>query len=148
MKPATSNTKLISRELLCEADKSERKFLRFFSTPPHSTTPRKQRWTLFLRLHYPCRWHITSFSLLAQVQSSRSLIKPKLHDYILFFPRQLKGGLRSRGKFERSRAKLVLSRNNRTRFIHRWECAIGKFSQASVPRAEREFSEKYFGGTG
>ena len=33
MKPATSNTKLISRELLCEADKSERKFLRFFPFP-------------------------------------------------------------------------------------------------------------------
>jgi len=45
-----------------------------------------KRWTLFLRLHYPCRWHITSFSLLAQVQSSRSLIKPKLPDYFLFLP--------------------------------------------------------------
>lgn len=33
MKPATSNTKLISRELLCEADKSERKFLCFFFLP-------------------------------------------------------------------------------------------------------------------
>lgn len=154
MKPATSNTKLISRELLCEADKSERKFLRFFfSSPPHSTTPRKQRWTLFPRLHYPCRWHITSFSLLAQVQSSRSLIKPKLPGYIYFlFPPTVRGREsfdepRSRGKFERSRAKLVLSRNNRARFIHRWECAIGKFSQASVSRTGRKFSEECFGET-
>jgi len=41
----------------------------------------------------------------------------------------------------------VLSRNNRARFIHRWECAIGKFSQASVPRAEREFRRERFRGT-
>lgn len=34
MKPAMSNTKLISTELLCEADKSGRKFLRFFPFPP------------------------------------------------------------------------------------------------------------------
>lgn len=117
------------------------------SLPPSAldNSPRKQKWTLFLRLHYPCRWHITSFSLLAQVQSSRSLIKPKLPDCFFpffFFPR-VEGAstnLDPRGKFERSRAKLVLSRNNRARFIHRCGNApLGNFPRKVFPGQKENF---------
>lgn len=47
---------------------------------------------------------------------------------------------RSLGKFERSRAKLVLSRNNRARFIHRCGNApLGNFPRKVFPGQKENF---------
>lgn len=60
----------------------------------------------------------------------------------LFFPR-VEGAstnLDPRGKFERSRAKLVLSRNNRARFIHRCGNApLGNFPRKVFPGQKENF---------
>lgn len=154
MKPATSNTKLISRELLCEADKSERKFLRFFFLPAALDNATEAEVDVIspASLSMPLTYYIVFSSCASPKFALFNKTKVAwLYIYFLFPPtvrgRESFNEPRSRGKFERSRAKLVLSRNNRARFIHRWECAIGKFSQASVPRTGRKFSEECFGGT-
>lgn len=145
----TRNKELISGELLCEADKSGRKFLRFFFFFPFffyfffSLRPRQRRARAEVAaispaasLSIPLTYYI-AFSCAGSPKSHRSLIKLKLP--LFFRPWRRSTKTRYRGKFERSRAKFVLSRNNRARFIHRWECAIGKFSQGSVPRTGRIF---------
>lgn len=149
MKPATSNTKLISRELLCEAGKSERKFLRFFFHPSalDNTMEAEVDVISLTSLSMPLTYYIvfSSYASPKFVLFNKTEVT-RLFSFSSDSSRESFNEPRSRGKFERSRAKLVLSRNNRTRFIHRWECAIGKFSQTSVPKAGREFSEEYFGG--
>jgi len=138
-----SNTKLISTELLCEADKSGRKFLRFFPLllpPPcsvHSTTPQKQRWTVIspASLSMPLTYYIVFSSCV----SPKFLLFNKTKVARLFFFLPTGEGERETagpdlGKFERSRAKLVLTRNNCAQYIPR----LGNFFQDE----ERIFGRK------